>query len=84
MLEYRCHQAGIVFEAVSESDTIQTCSCCGRIPASSLKDRAGLRIREWVCSECATAHDRDINVAKNILAAGHRRLAEGIAFSSGR
>ena len=84
MLEYKSHQAGIVFEVVNESYSTQTCSCCGAIPASSPKGRAGLRIREWVCSECGTEHDRDINAAKNILAAGHRRLAEGITVSSGR
>ena len=79
MLEYKSHQAGIVFEVVNESYTTQTCSCCGVIPASSPKGRAGLGIREWVCSECATVHDRDMNAAKNILAAGHRRLAAGIS-----
>ena len=78
MLEYKSQQAGIVFEVVNESYTTQTCSCCGSIPASSPKGRAGLRIREWVCSNCGTAHDRDVNAAKNILAAGHRRLAEGV------
>ena len=35
MLEYKSHQAGIVFEVVNESYTTQTCSCCGAIPASS-------------------------------------------------
>ena len=84
MLEYKSHQAGIVFEVVNESYTTQTCSCCGSIPASSPKGRAGLRIREWVCSDCGTVHDRDINAARNILAAGHRRLAGGITVSSGR
>ncbi|MBP7607008.1 MAG: transposase [Giesbergeria sp.] len=84
MLEYKSHQAGIVFEVVSESYTTQTCSCCGVIPASSPKGRAGLRIREWICSGCGTAHDRDTNAARNILAAGHRRLAAGITVSSGR
>ena len=78
MLEYKSHQAGIVFEVVNESYTTQTCSCCGSIPASSPKGRAGLRIREWTCSDCGAEHDRDVNAAKNILAAGHRRLAEGI------
>jgi len=81
MLEYKSQQAGIVFEVVNESYTTQTCSCCGSIPASSPKGRAGLRIREWACSNCATVHDRDVNAAKNILAAGHRRLAEGITVS---
>ncbi|WP_420812950.1 zinc ribbon domain-containing protein [Macromonas bipunctata] len=37
-----------------------------------------MRIREWTCSECGAVHDRDVNAAKNILAAGHRRLAAGI------
>jgi putative transposase len=37
-----------------------------------------LRIREWTCSECGAVHDRDVNAAKNILAAGHRRLVAGI------
>ena len=79
MLEYKSHQAGIVFEVVNESYTTQTCSCCGAIPASSPKGRAGLRIREWTCSECGAAHDRDVNAARNILAAGHCRLAVGIS-----
>ena len=35
-------------------------------------------IREWTCTECDSHHDRDVNAARNILAAGHRRLAEGI------
>ncbi|MBP8204771.1 MAG: transposase, partial [Giesbergeria sp.] len=79
MLEYKSHQAGIVFEVVNENYTTQTCSCCGVIPVSSPKGRAGLRIREWTCSECGAEHDRDVNAAKNILAAGLRRLAEGIS-----
>jgi len=79
MLEYKSHQAGIVFEVVNESYSTQTCSCCGAIPASSPKGRAGLRIREWTCSNCGEVHDRDVNAARNILAAGHRRLAVGIS-----
>ncbi|MDD2610305.1 MAG: zinc ribbon domain-containing protein [Giesbergeria sp.] len=57
----------------------QTCSCCGVIPASSPKGRAGLGIRAWTCSDCGAAHDRDVNAARNILTAGHLHLAAGIS-----
>ena len=75
MLEYKSQQAGVIFEVVNEAYTTQTCSCCGKIPSSSPKGRAGLRVREWTCSTCGAHHDRDVNAAVNILAAGHRRLA---------
>jgi IS605 OrfB family transposase len=68
MLEYKCHQAGIVFKEVNEAYSTQTCSCCGtRTGPSGLK---GLGIREWTCSACGNTHDRDINAAKNILRSG--------------
>ena len=78
MLQYKCDHAAVWFEEVNEAYSTQTCSCCGSIPASSPKGRAGLRIREWTCSDCGAVHDRDVNAARNILAAGHRRLAVGI------
>lgn len=77
-LKYKAIARSVVFEIVNESYSTQVCSCCGTIPASSPKGRAGLEIREWTCCECGTTHDRDVNAAKNILAAGHRRLAVGI------
>lgn len=79
-LEYKAIARSVVFEVVNESYSTQACSCCGAISANSPKGRAGLRIREWTCCECGTTHDRDVNAAKNILAAGHRRLAVGIPF----
>lgn len=78
MLDYKCRRAGVVFEVVDESFTSQTCSECGCLPASRPRGIAGLGIREWACDDCGTVHDRDVNAAKNILAAGHRRLAVGI------
>ena len=69
MLEYKSQQAGVIFEVVNEAYTTQTCSCCGNIPSSSPKGRAGLRVREWTCSDCGAHHDRDVNAAINILAA---------------
>ncbi|WP_327097810.1 transposase [Nocardia vinacea] len=42
----------------------KTCSACG-----SVNDAMALDVREWVC-RCGVTHDRDINAARNILAAG--------------
>jgi len=78
MLKYKCENAGVWFEEVNEAYTTQTCSCCGS-RQNSPKGRAGLGIREWTCQQCGTLHDRDVNAAKNILAAGHCRLAGGIS-----
>jgi putative transposase len=41
------------------------CGNCGHIV-----DKLPLNIREWECPKCRINHDRDINAAKNILAAG--------------
>ena len=79
LLSYKCEHAGGVFLEIDERYTTQACSCCGAIGPHSPKGRAGLRIREWSC-ECGVTHDRDVNAARNILAAGHCRLAVGIPF----
>ena len=82
MLEYKSDHACVVFEEVNEAYSTQTCSTCGCLPASRPKGIAGLGIREWTCSDCGAEHDRDVNAAKNILAAGHCRLAVGIPHHS--
>ncbi|MCT9011935.1 zinc ribbon domain-containing protein, partial [Streptomyces rhizosphaerihabitans] len=40
------------------------CSHCG-----TLAGRMPLDVRTWTCG-CGTVHDRDVNAAKNLLAAG--------------
>ena len=67
-----------VFLEINEAYSTQACSCCGSISVNSPKGRAGLGIREWSCPDCGALHDRDVNAARNILAAGHCRLAGGI------
>lgn len=76
MLEYKSHQAGVVFEEVNESYSTQTCSQCGSIEGP--KGLSGLGVREWTC-DCGAVHDRDTNAAKNILAKGLNMLER--AFS---
>ncbi|MGB3917868.1 MAG: transposase, partial [Thiothrix litoralis] len=77
-LKYKAIARSVVFAEVNEAYSTQTCSCCGNLSANSPKGRAGLGIREWMCADCGTLHDRDVNAARNILAAGHSRLAGGI------
>jgi putative transposase len=66
MVEYKAARAGrrvIVIDRWYPSS--KTCSACGHLLAElSLKTRA------WQCPFCGTRHDRDVNAAKNILAAG--------------
>jgi putative transposase len=76
MLRYKCAFAGATFAEVNEAFSTQTCSAC--LARSGPKGIAGLGIRAWICGECGAVHDRNVNAAKNILAAGRRRLAEGI------
>lgn len=78
MLQYKCDRAGVWFDEVDEAYSTQTCSACGTLPPQRPKGIAGLGIREWTCGHCATAHDRDVNAARNILAVGHGRLIAGI------
>jgi transposase len=63
-------------DEVDEAFSTQTCSVCNS--RTGPKGREDLGIRGWQCSMCGAIHDRDVNAAQNILAAGHRLLAEGI------
>ena len=73
MLEYKCRWYGrdlIVIDRWYPSS--KTCSACGHVAAS-----LPLSVREWECATCGTRHDRDINAAINIKAAGLAALACG-------
>jgi putative transposase len=81
MLSYKCAHAGVWFEEVDEAFSTQTCSVCNS--RTGPQGREGLGIRGWRCGVCGAIHDRDVNAAQNILAAGHRRLAEEILVLEG-
>jgi putative transposase len=66
MLEYKAARYGrrvIVIDRWFPSS--KTCSACGYVLAE-----LSLDTRHWTCPSCGTRHDRDVNAAKNILAAG--------------
>ncbi len=65
-LEYKCGWYGRTFVKIDRwFPSSKRCGHCGHIV-----DRLPLDIREWDCPSCNTTHDRDINAARNILAAG--------------
>ncbi|GAA2266216.1 RNA-guided endonuclease TnpB family protein [Nonomuraea roseoviolacea subsp. roseoviolacea] len=66
MLEYKAARYGRHLVVVDRwLPSSKTCSACGH-----LLERLPLGIRTWQCPSCGTRHDRDLNAAKNILAAG--------------
>jgi len=52
------------------------CSDCGHTVA-----KMALKVRAWTCPECGSIHDRDINAARNVLAAGLAVSAHGESIS---
>lgn len=67
-LQYKGREAGRDVTIVNEQYTTQTCSSCGS--QSGPRGVSGLTVRIWMCGECGDIHDRDVNAARNILAAG--------------
>jgi putative transposase len=66
MIEYKAERAGRDVIPVDRwYPSTKTCSSCGYLLAE-----LSLKTRHWTCPACRTRHDRDINAAKNILAAG--------------
>jgi len=67
MLEYKAARYGRTFGKVDRwFPSTRLCSVCGVIG-----EAIPLHVREWACP-CGAVHDRDVNAARNILAAGRR------------
>jgi putative transposase len=65
-LEYKRARAGRTLVVVDRwYPSSKICSVCGHLLAE-----LSLSTRHWTCPSCGARHDRDINAAKNILAAG--------------
>jgi len=72
-LEYKADWYGRTVIAVDRFyPSSKTCSACGQLAAAM-----PLNIREWTCAACGAAHDRDVNAAKVLQAAGLAVLACG-------
>jgi putative transposase len=66
LIEEKAAWYGRTFRRIGRWEpTSQVCSACGA------KDGPKpLNVRQWACADCGTVHDRDVNAARNILAAG--------------
>ncbi|MEU1033058.1 RNA-guided endonuclease TnpB family protein [Streptomyces mirabilis] len=65
MLEYKAQWYGREVIAVDRwFPSSRLCSACG-----TLQDKMPLNVRTWTC-DCGVTHDRDVNAAHNLLAAG--------------
>ncbi|GAA2269019.1 MULTISPECIES: RNA-guided endonuclease InsQ/TnpB family protein [Kitasatospora] len=65
MLEYKCAWYGRDLVTVDRwFPSSKLCSACGTV-----REKMPLNVREWRCG-CGAVHDRDVNAARNLLAAG--------------
>ncbi len=72
-LEYKCQRYGRQLAVTDRwHPSSKTCSQCGHLLAE-----LSLSTRRWMCPGCGTRHDRDVNAAKNIPAAGQAVTACG-------
>lgn len=72
MLEYKCAWYGRELVAVDRwFPSSKLCGSCG-----SIRQALPLDVRKWTC-DCGAVHDRDVNAACNILAAGLAAAACG-------
>jgi putative transposase len=79
-LEYKANWYGRTLVKIDKwYPSSKRCHDCGHI-----LDSLSLDIRHWVCPECGVAHDRDLNAARNILAAGLAVTAFGESIRPGR
>jgi len=72
-LEYKARGTGREFVRIDRwYPSSKRCSHCGHVLT-----QLPLHLRRWSCPGCATDHDRDVNAAQNVLAAGLAVLAHG-------
>ncbi|MGF6900959.1 IS200/IS605 family element RNA-guided endonuclease TnpB [Paraburkholderia sp. GAS348] len=76
-LEYKAQWYGRTLVGIDKwYPSSKRCSDCGHTAV-----KIPLNIRAWTCPECGSVHDRDINAARNVLAAGLAASAHGESVS---
>lgn len=76
MLEYKAAWYGKTVVPVARNyASSQLCSACGH-KHKAVKD---LSVRNWVCPECGSSHDRDFNASLNLRNEAIRLLTAGAA-----
>jgi putative transposase len=79
-LTYKADWYGLTLVAIDKwYPSSKRCFDCGHVLGS-----LSLATRQWTCPACGVAHDRDVNAAKNIKAAGLAVSACGEAIRPGR
>ena len=77
-LEYKAERgSGLVLGAGRWFPSSKSCSAWGTV-----QEALPLAICQWVCPECRSIHDREVNAARNILAYGLAVLNGPMASSS--
>jgi putative transposase len=71
-ISYKAAEAGKGVYLLSPKDSSRTCYKCGYV-----KEDLTLADRDWICPNCGTQHDRDVNAAFELLNRGlQERLTE--------
>ena len=76
LLEEKAKYYGRTFHRIGPVRSVkpEVCSACG------VKDGPKpLSVRTWTCGACGAVHDRDVNAARNILAAGQAEQAKRLS-----
>ena len=69
-LEYKQLWRGGQVLVINPAYTSQKCACCGHTAKENRRSQS-----KFVCQSCGYTANADVNGARNILAAGHARLA---------
>jgi len=74
-ISYKAEEAGKGVYPLSPKDSSRTCYKCGFV-----KENLTLADRDWICPNCGTQHDRDVNAAFELLNRGLKEYPTEAAY----